>query len=426
MQFEAYLERSKSVPLEVQLPDLLSLLFKSLVPHTSRLAFLAVWVEGSSDLSWIARYLPSPIPTLRRFAIVGDPALDPLELPSGIGNGYLLHVKELQLEGISSLQASHAFPHVTQLVWFAHSRPGVPIQLAGLVDALEQLPVLERVEVSFRTSQYITTNPAPRVVTLPHVQRMLLWCYKDEKAGIPHILEFLKLPSLTSLTVEMMPGLRWPFPTLPVTSFGERLPNFAELPQMEVNTGDRVTLRSTSQAVLECLTNGRCLGEAPYRHDRKLWGGLPLHSVRRLTATLYRWKKDVEDVWLFSLLRDLGSLGHLELEEFCGYALRRLRRMVMRGDILLGIKTLTVRSGTYEIRQALRLKEVVDGLGLGIILICIPDPKIPDTGGWYPDADGLSEGWSDEGESDHDSAGTREDVDEMDSDSGSGQDIDED
>jgi hypothetical protein len=76
---------------------------------------------------------------------------------------------------------------------------------------------------------------------------------------------------------------------------------------------------------------------------------------------------------------------------------------MVRGDILLGIKTLTVRSGTYEIRQALRLKEVADGLGLGIIVTCILDPRVSeDADGWSSDADGLSEvwGWSDEGESD--------------------------
>jgi hypothetical protein len=97
-------------------------------------------------------------------------------------------------------------------------------------------------------------------------------------------------------------------------------------------------------------------------------------------------------VWLVSLLRDLGSLEHLELDGFCGHTLRRLRQTMMRGDILLGVKTLTVRSGTYEIRQALRLKDIADGLLLEIIVTCILDPDVSDDDG-YPDADGLSEGW---------------------------------
>jgi hypothetical protein len=209
---------------------------------------------------------------------------------------------------------------------------------------------------------------------------MALCCSEDDKVGIPHILEFLKLPNLTWLIVEVVPELRWSFPTLLVTSFDEHLPNLAELSEMKVRTDDEsdgVIFLSPSQAVLEYRAVVRPLGETtPYRHDRNLWGGLPLRSVRRLTATLYRRTKGAEDVWLVDLLRDLGSLEHLELEGFCNYTLRRLRQMMVRGDIILGVKTLTVRSGEYEIHQALRLKEVADGLGLEIIVTCIPDPRV--------------------------------------------------
>jgi hypothetical protein len=137
MQFEAHLERSKSGPLDVQLPNLYPRLFESLVPHVSRLARMAVWVNDSSDFSQIAQYLPNPIPTLRAFTIIGHFGLDALELSPGIGNDYLLHVKKLQLEDISSFRAPHAFPHVTKLGWFVHSYRGASIQLAGLLDTLE-------------------------------------------------------------------------------------------------------------------------------------------------------------------------------------------------------------------------------------------------------------------------------------------------
>jgi hypothetical protein len=73
---------------------------------------------------------------------------------------------------------------------------------------------------------------------------------------------------------------------------------------------------------------------------------------------------------------------------------------MMQGDILPEIKTLTVRSGAYEIRQALRLKDVADGLGLEIIVTCVHDPEVPYADRWPPDADGMSEDWSEEGESD--------------------------
>jgi hypothetical protein len=393
MQFEAYLERSKSVLLEVRLAYFS--LFKSLVPHTSRLAALAIRVDYSSDFSQVAQYLPNPIPTLHKFSITSF-ASDIFNLPSGISNDHFLHVKELELEGISSFRAPHAFPHVTELTWHVGPRGGDPVQLSGLLDTLEQLLVLEQVDLVFQASQHSTIDPSPDVVTLPHVQRMSLCRSEGWKVGIPPILGFLRLPKLTSLVVDAVPKLPH---TFPVTPFGERLPNLAELPEMEVcMRGEvcRIGFRSPSQAVLEYRAIARPLGETTYRRDRRRWCGLPLHSVRRLTATLDKEAKGVEDVWLIRLLRDLSSLEHLELEGCCGGTLRRLRQLMMGKDIRLGMQTLTVRSGAYEIRQAMRLKDVADGLGLGFDVICIPDQS-PTNG-----PDGLSEGQDpdDEGESD--------------------------
>ena len=73
---------------------------------------------------------------------------------------------------------------------------------------------------------------------------------------------------------------------------------------------------------------------------------------------------------------------------------------MIRRDPLPGIKPLTVRSGRYEICQALRVQDVVSGLGLGIIVTCIHGSGILD-GSWDPEADGLSESWdwSDESKS---------------------------
>jgi hypothetical protein len=406
MQFEAYLERSKSVPLNVRFHDLDPHLFGSLISHTSRLAILRVQVECSSDLSQIVQYLRNPLPMLYKFIITSSPfASDALELSSGVGDGYFMHVKELQLKDISSFRAPLTFPHVTKLAWYVGPCPRGSTQLPGLLDTLEQFPVLKVVYLVFQTRQHTTTDPSPHMVTLPHVQRMSLVCSEGWGARIPPILGFLKLPNLTSLSVDTVPELPSPFPVLPITSFGEHLPNLAELPEMEVymkvETG-RVRFRSPSQAVLDYRTVTHPLEDLAYHHHRVRWGGLPLHSVRRLTVTLYRRGKGAEGVWLVRLVRDLGSLEHLELVGYCGCVLRRLRRLMMRGGILLGVKTLTVRSGAYDRRQAMRLKDTADGLGLETTVSYIRTLGVTDTDGWSPDADGLSEGWdlSDEGESD--------------------------
>jgi hypothetical protein len=148
--------------------------------------------------------------------------------------------------------------------------------------------VLERVNLVFHTSQYITTDPVPHTITLPYMQRMYL-STKDEKVAIRHILKFLRLPNRTLLDVGRT--LRWSSPTLPIASFSECLQNLSRLPEMRVYTDDAfdvVDSLSPSQAALEYWAEARPMGETLYRYDHKLWGGLPLHSVRRLTAMLHR------------------------------------------------------------------------------------------------------------------------------------------
>ncbi|KAF9645663.1 hypothetical protein BDM02DRAFT_478080 [Thelephora ganbajun] len=368
--FEAYLERSRSILLKVRLYDKRAHLAESLVPHVSRLASLAIVANNSSNFRTIARYLRKPIPTLHKLSITTPFEQDVLELPSDIGNDHFLHVKKLRLDGMSSFRAPYAFVHVTDFKWDVRS-PSV--QVAGLLDTMEQLPALERVEIIFRT-RYVVTNPVPHLVTLAHMQRMSLRCTGEE---IPPILEFLKLPSLTYLFVDTAQTSRWCPPILPNT-FDQHLPNFAELPEMRVyvcNKYGRAFFQSPSQASLEHYTHPRSPGETLYLHKRKLWGGLPLHSVGKLIVTMTDWTKGLEAGWLCGLLPDLGSLEHLELEGYCGYTVDLLCEMVEMGDLLLRIRTLTVRSGEHAIRQALRFKEFTDELGLGIIVTCIPAPE---------------------------------------------------
>jgi len=71
-------------------------------------------------------------------------------------------------------------------------------------------------------------------------------------------------------------------PTLPITSFGEHLPNFVQLPEMGVYIRDessQISFRSPSQTVLEYdWAIARHLGKTPCHYNSELWGSLPLHS----------------------------------------------------------------------------------------------------------------------------------------------------
>ena len=109
----------------------------------------------------------------------------------------------------------------------------------------------------------MSTDVNPRIVTLPHVREMSLSVSSMARmaAHLPHILEFLQLPELTSLCVHAMSRVDKKFhPVFPVTAFDERLPNFAKIPELQVDMSS---------------------GEVTFRSQE-----LPLHSVRRLTVNL--------------------------------------------------------------------------------------------------------------------------------------------
>lgn len=391
--FETYLRRSKYAPLEVRLRSTFLQFLELLIPHISRLSSLTIVMYDSSGFVQLARLLESPIPALNEFGIIAAVGAGKLTVPPGTGNHHFLHVKKLHLEQVSSLRAPRAFQHVTELVWIVKSDDST--SPSSLLDALVELPVLERAEIVFRGLYgHPPIVPPTRLIALPHVQRMALRCSDGE---IPNLLEFLELPSLTSLVVDQVPISLGSFPILPVSSFNESLPNFTQLPEMGIRTCyqySEVSFRGPSQATLDYHSEPPALGNQPYHHDRKRWGGLPLDSVRKLVVDLGAWTHDLEDLWVVSLLRDLGSLEHLEFRGCCGYILRYLRRMVMGGITFTSMKTLTVRSGfEYEMRQAYRLKGVVDELGLGISVTWIEDRKIPGSKQHDPEDDGGSEIW---------------------------------
>ena len=390
--FKTYLQRSKSAPLEVQVHNTSLGLLEPLVPHISRLSSLTLVVHDSSGFEQLAQYLGKPIPTLNEFSVIAGQE-DELKIPSGIKNDHFLHVKKLRLVRLSSFRAPRAFPHVTELVWIV--KPHLSAPPSSLLDTVVRLPMLERVEIVFGGLCHpLAVAPPTQLTTLPLIQQMTLRCSDGE---LPNFLELLALPNLKSLIVDRDPYPLRSSPILPVFSFGDSLPNFAQLPEMCVRIGyqySKVSFRGPSQATLEYRSELRALGDVPYHHDRKRWGSLPLDSVRKLVVDLGAWTHDLEDVWVVSLLRDLRFLEHLEFRGCCGYMLRYLRRMVMGGVTFPSMKTLTVYSGSkYETRQVHRLKDVVDELGLGISVTWIKECETPDDEQNDPENDGGSEIW---------------------------------
>ena len=390
-ELEAHLERSKSVPIQVNLssPQLIG----SITPHTSRLVDLTVWVDDLLDFDDIRHPLRYPIPTLRSFGIsTKNPRLHTLALPPGIGEDLFLHLKELRLNGISSLNGPQTFPHITEL--FLSTNAGPPRSASALLNTLERLPGLEKVHAVFRSCWHPEFHLGG-IVTLPRVQEMYLSVPNEDDQmdpmAIPPILQHLKLPNLTSLTVDSPFSSLSDPSILPVTSFAEQLPNYVELPEVRIDTtmlSGKLVFRSPSQAVITLITGAG----ARYKWGHLFWGDLPLTSVRRVTAILVDPELGGEDEWLVDVLTRLDLLELLELGGDCGLVLRRLRRRMALGVGRVDIQTLIVRGGGYAKSQALKLESVKGDLGLqNMAVTYIQDPdaeSASDDEDWYEDSDG--------------------------------------
>lgn len=232
---QTYLERSKSVPLSASLscPELTDLV----IPHTSRLTGLAIQLDRPLGFREIMHRLPHPIPTLRTFCISDDHRHHLEPPPLRFLRAFLFAFEETGTEGITSFNGSwqQVFPLVTELTldieeYFASTT----------IPFLGRLPSLERVNATFHgiAVGILHDLDTHRVVTLPRVREMSL-SMPNRTGGshFPNILEFLHLPMLESLRIEAPPKVINSVPIFPVRNFGEGPPNFAQLPELQVDMG---------------------------------------------------------------------------------------------------------------------------------------------------------------------------------------------
>ena len=384
-KIRAYVQRSKSTPIEVELfpPELAELI----APHASRLVGLTVELNGEpSGFNQVIEHLSHPIPTLHSLRILADRPYDVLEFPSDLQSTFCPYLRRLKIAGILGFDGCQTFPYVTELTMHM----SFPWKIERFLSILERFPVLEKLYVTFNARLSVGANP--KVVTLPHVQEIKLFPFADSEVRriwhAPPILEYLHLPNLKSLSLQMPPTLASFGLFFPIPSFGERLPTLGELPEARVKLGTsigEVTFRSASQATLEYFIRPF----ANYIHyERRAWRDLPLHSVRRLIVDAVSSPSHRQIEWLVELWEDLKFLEDLEFRGECYHALGILPDYFDSEP--LPIRTLTVRHrGERERIRALELKRALDVVGREVTLICIPDPGAQEVTGAEMDVDGL-------------------------------------
>ena len=185
----AYLERSKSSPLEISLkggntPDRTDAL-RLVGPHVDRIKSLAAIGAWEDVLSDIVPYFSCPVPLLEHLSIViRAPNFSTLD--RALFNGDLSSVRTLELEGVVT---GLPWRNPSNLTSFSLSRMAADkITITILLDFFEHAPMLRRVTLA--GSIPLTSNALPeRVVSLPRLEEFVFslillkstWAYVENR-----------------------------------------------------------------------------------------------------------------------------------------------------------------------------------------------------------------------------------------------------
>ena len=173
----AYLERSKSSPLEITLnkntekgisyrDNALPLLG----PHIGRVKSLAVTGVGEDILPIITTHFSCPVPLLERLSIVIHCPFAPV-LNSTLFNGDLSSLRTLELDGVVTSLPWKNLPNLTS---FALIRtPEDKISTTVLLDFFERTPLLRKVSVTCSMPKF-SDAPPERVVSLPGLEEFVV------------------------------------------------------------------------------------------------------------------------------------------------------------------------------------------------------------------------------------------------------------
>jgi hypothetical protein len=300
----AYFERSESVPVDVQIHAHASQL---LSPYTERISRLTMFLDNRSDLDEIAGNLSKPAPLLETITFRAR-NLDHrgLVLPPRLFEAFLSSVKTLTLRGAILSPGQCKFSKLTRFILKTFVTRDAS---AILLDALEQMPLLQIFESKLLRVHRRDPLPSDRVVTLPHLEEIAIAVDEAwfDPAASP-ILPALCLPRVRRVTMRSInPGGLYTTPILP-RSFEERLPGLNVTPEVNVTLDKGSTFHGLYQSklILSLKPTANCA------FTQSMFGGTPFDSVRKLRVSFRNSAMDA--VFFVGLLRSLRGLECLEMK----------------------------------------------------------------------------------------------------------------
>ena len=286
----AYIERSKTSPLEICLGEFNADMFITgeavllAAPHFGRLRTLSVLGISIVDLPSLVEFFSCSVPFLSRLEInfVCDEV--PV-LPNTLFDGDLSSLRELDLAGV-----------VTTLPWRGLSKlttfklcyvPEDNILLTQLLDFFESAPHLRHIHL--RDSIPTSSNaPAERVVSLPHLKDLIIIAQPAHSILLNH----LSIPAGASLHLEFTySGKESPIPSY-LPNPPDRLHNISHITAVNLRlaSGQRSVRLSGPSGELYMVGRWMCGSDKPYDGIGTFLRSLSRFDISRtqwLTVTLY-------------------------------------------------------------------------------------------------------------------------------------------
>ena len=179
-----YIERSKSVPLDIHFPEFYQKEASLLViPHTHRLKTLLVLGFLHRILPFLVEHFSCPLPLFDKLMITPSCYHGPA-LPDQLFNGNLSSLRELTLAGVNTPLPWRDLSNLTtfNLRKFHEDE----ILLSQLLDFFESAPYLRHIRLD-KSSPSSCDAPSERVVSLPHLKDLSIITERTHSALFDHL-----------------------------------------------------------------------------------------------------------------------------------------------------------------------------------------------------------------------------------------------
>ena len=344
---QAYLERSGSIPIDVQIH---ARAFQPLSSHTERFSSLRMFLDYPSGLDEIAQHFSKPTPILETISLhLRDWNQRTRVLPSTFFKAVLSSVRTLTLCGAILPPGPCRLSRLTKFT--LKTRSGTGVLSITLLDCLERMPLLRIFEAKLYCVHRPDDVPEGRVVTLPYLEEITITADHQSLGPLEiSILPALCLPSAHRVSIWSIRLLGiTPTPILPL-SFEERLPGLSTTPEVFVTLGEEFNIGffGPRQSALTLSVHW----VAPFAFTPSTFGGVPFGSVRKLRACFTGPLQN--SVYLVALLRAMEGLEWLEVERNVGDPLADWAKVDDQAGICPALITLIVDITDVDIEETER------------------------------------------------------------------------